>query len=132
MTKYTEPKEVDTCIAFYEWAKWARFNGRPLSDFLFHIPNERDCKIQTGVMLKKMGVTKGVTDYMLPIPVPPYCGLFMEFKRKPNKPAKEQLDFIALMKSMGYAAVVVWNLEEAIRTVELYLTIPPEQLEAKP
>jgi len=37
---------------------------------------------------------------------------FLEAKIKPNRPSKEQLDFIKYMKNRGYLAGVVWSVDD--------------------
>ncbi len=53
----------------------------------------------------------------------PYAGLIIELKIKPNKPTKEQLEFLKTMNANGYLAVVRWSADEAIRTIKDYLMI---------
>ena len=54
---------------------------------LYHIPNEREDKIQTAI-LKSMGVKKGVPDLHLPIPSGEFHSLYIEMKALDGKPAK--------------------------------------------
>lgn len=81
LSRAQKPYEYETCVAFWEWCHYVKFNGMPLNKYMFHIPNERKCKPATAIALKKMGLTPGVYDYFVMIPTDDDHGLFLEFKR---------------------------------------------------
>jgi hypothetical protein len=58
---------------------------------------------------KRTTQAKGVADCIL---ICPKTVVFVEVKRKPNKPTKEQLAFLAHVKKMGWPNAVVYSKEE--------------------
>jgi hypothetical protein len=51
-----------------------RYNGRPLTDWLFHVPNGGARSVVEGAIFKGLGVKPGVPDLVLPILSGGYCG----------------------------------------------------------
>lgn len=91
------------------------------ADDLHHFANERKCSIQEGVILKRMGVKKGVADFFLALPINKYHGLWMELKTGKNKLSAEQIKFLERKKIRKYMTATVRGLEEAIEIIEIYL-----------
>jgi hypothetical protein len=60
-------------------------------------------------MDKKATQAKGVSDFIL---VCPNTVAFVECKKRGNKPTKEQLQFLAHVKKMGWPNAVVYSKEE--------------------
>jgi hypothetical protein len=109
------PKESHECIKFFQEMVKRGVTG------LFHIRNESR-SIAESMIGKKMGVVKGVPDYFLCQPSDCFHGLFIEMKRKKGgKLSQEQKDWIELVKSKGYEAVVCYGAEEAIDIVDNYV-----------
>ena len=96
---------------------------------IFSIPNGGSRRLLEAVRLKRQGVLKGVPDLLIPEPVEPYCGMFIELKVKPNKPTKEQTEFLQNMAKKGYMAGVCYTFERFQEVVDFYfLRIAPKQL----
>lgn len=93
-------KESSAQIAVVDFCKLQRIP-------VIHVVNEGRRNIQTGVILKRMGMTKGVSDLFFPRPSAGFAGLWLELKILPNKPTPEQLQFITDRKSENYEACVV-------------------------
>lgn len=89
---------------------------------LYHIPNEREDKIQTAI-LKAMGVKKGVPDLHLPVASGDYHGLYIEMKALDGKPEAEQLWWIEHLKANGYACAVCYGWQQATEVLLWYLNI---------
>lgn len=87
---------------------------------LYHIPNEREDKIQTAI-LKAMGVKKGVPDLHLPVASGDYHGLYIEMKALDGKPEAEQLWWIEHLKANGYACAVCYGWQQATEVLLWYL-----------
>ena len=87
---------------------------------LFHIPNERDDKVQAAI-LKKMGVKKGVPDLFLPFPSGRYHGLFIEMKALDGKASDNQMWWIAHLQANGYACAVCYGWQKAVDVLLWYL-----------
>lgn len=74
-----------------------------------------------GARAKKSGMVKGYPDLFLPYPSKKYYGLFIELKIKPNKPTKEQKEWMEHLNAMRYLAVVCYTYEDAIDVIRCYL-----------
>ena len=88
---------------------------------IHHIANERRCSYKEGRTLKKMGVTKGVSDILLAVPTYQFHGLFLEIKSENGKLSNEQMEFIERKNQMGYFAIAVWGLEAAKEVIKTYI-----------
>lgn len=71
--------------------------------------------------LLKAGFSNGFPDISCLVPVGKHHGLFIEMKRKPNTPSKDQRDWLDRLNNLGYLAVVAWSAEDAIRILDAYL-----------
>ena len=69
-------------VALIGWARCQRFNGTPIADDLHAIPNGGQRHPAVAAKLKAEGVTPGIPDLMLTIPVAPYHGMFIEMKSR--------------------------------------------------
>lgn len=120
MAKY---KEYKTCCALIEWWDYAyRSYGVSDKEALFHIPNQgAHGSPITGMHLKRMGVRKGMNDYMLCVPRNGFNGLFLEIKAKSGKTSPEQLKIHAMHKGNGYAVEVAKSFDEAQKVIHNYL-----------
>jgi hypothetical protein len=116
------PLEREEQAAYFGWAHFHRHGTHRLGDFAFAVPNGSFLAGNTakraiqGAALRRQGVRKGVPDVCLPIPVKPWHGLFLEFKRigaaKPQ-PGDDQAVWHARLRSMGYYVAVVFGFEQA-------------------
>lgn len=91
---------------------------------LFAIPNSAKRSFRLAAMLKAEGMRAGIPDLCLAAMCPrdPRAGaLFIEMKRKPNKPTPEQTEVIDYLRRAGYHCVIAWNFEEARTAIEAYL-----------
>lgn len=112
------PTEHEDHLALVEWANYHIICRR----YLIHIENERQCTPAQGVMRKRKGVKKGVSDFFLAYPTGKHSGLWIELKRvKGGIVSPEQLDWLARMADVGYKAVVAHGFEEARQVIEDYL-----------
>lgn len=111
------PEQVD----HINLVNWFNETFPELQDDFHHFANERRCSIQQGVLLKRMGVKKGVADFFLALPLNNQAGLWLELKVGKNKPTKEQMLFLARKLSRGYAALVVWGFDSAKEAILSYL-----------
>lgn len=103
----------------------------PQLKYLFHIPNGGTRNLREAVELKAQGVKAGVPDLFLPYAAGRkhiqdwadghYHGLFIELKVHPNKPSKEQWEWMAALESYGYFTAVCYSWEEARDILIKYL-----------
>lgn len=115
--------EDDICMAIIEWAQYHPI----LTDYLSHIANERKTKVQYHVKLKKMGVRKGISDFLLAYPNGKYHGLWIEVKTLPKRLSKlkeEQKLWLNRMNKIGYCAVATFGFDETKETINNYLKCP--------
>lgn len=105
---------------------WFKYEYPELSEDIHHFANERKCSIHQGRILKRMGVSKGVSDIFIAIPVfewqrTKYHGLWIELKAENGKLTVEQSKFIFHKNERGYLAVAVWGLDAAKEVIRTYL-----------
>lgn len=102
--------------------KWFRLQYPLMAKCLWAIPNGGARHIGTALKLKAEGVMPGVSDLFLMIPNNGHHGLFLEMKKeKGAKLQQNQLEFLNLAESMGYAAEVAYGFEEAQEIIKKYL-----------
>lgn len=102
--------------------QWAKLKPQ-IRDLLIHIPNEYDGGVVGGFNRKRMGVKRGVSDLMLPLPTKTYHGLFIELKRQVgSKVTIEQQWWVDRMNELGYLAKICYGFDDARKTIEEYLT----------
>jgi hypothetical protein len=108
--------------ALFDWARTAKIKQLR---WLHAIPNGGKRNIREAARLKRQGVKAGVADIFLPVPVPPYHGLYIEMKRARGRATTtaKQREFIADMELQGYRAVVCRGAGEAILSIKYYLKL---------
>lgn len=115
-------RETQAQIAVVQWAR-KRATTYPCLAWLHSIPNGfHTADKRHAAVLRRAGLTKGISDLYLPYPSGPYHGLYIELKHGRNKPTPEQDAFISYANSVGYRAVVCYGAEAAIRAIEDYIT----------
>jgi len=100
-------------------ADFARLNKLPFK----HFANERKCSFIYGQLLKRMGVSAGVSDCFFPRGNDTFKGLWIELKIKPNKPTTNQLKFLEEMIEEGYAGHVAYSLDEAMAIIKAFYSL---------
>lgn len=94
--------------------------------FLYHIPNEREDKIQTKI-LKDMGVKRGVPDLHLPCAAGLYHGLYIEMKALDGRVDEDQAWWISHLSANGYACTVCYGWQHATEVLTWYLNLNRQQ-----
>lgn len=112
------PTEKQEHMALLQWAKL-----KPqIRDLLIHIPNEYDGGVVGGRNRKLMGVKRGVSDLLLPVPTKSYHGLWIELKRQERSSVTpEQQWWVDKMNELGYLAKICYGFDDARKTIENYL-----------
>lgn len=123
--------EHDDQAAVIAWASAMQFLHPELC-LLFAIPNgarmtwkldEKGRRYSPGAQrAKQEGLRPGVPDLCLPIPRRGFHGLFIEMKHGRNKPSDVQATFLDALADQGYLAVVCWGPQDAIETIQDYLS----------
>lgn len=122
------PLEEDECVNLFQWAQVKRWRGRPISEYLIHIPNGAylgaDPKTRAITMgkLKAMGVQPGVYDYLIPVPLLACPGLWVEMKRtKRGEVSEDQKTFKIRMVELGWRCEVAKGWVAASAIIEDHL-----------
>ncbi len=123
-----EPTEHESQKAVVEaWAFMCTSYGLP--EFaLYAVPNGGKRHIKTASNLKAEGVRAGIPDLFLAAKSPRDTearGLYLEMKRKPNSPSREQALVIEYLRRAGYHCVIAWSAAEAITAIQAYLKGAP-------
>lgn len=101
-----ESKLCERCV-------WLWDNSYRLDPFnLIHIPNEGERSLALGAKMRRMGLRKGVADYMV-LKNGRLAG-WMEFKWKSGDLTDEQREFAAKAKRDGVPFVIIRRVEEFI------------------
>lgn len=87
---------------------------------VIHIANERQCTAQYGGILKKMGVTPGVSDLFFPQGNKDSPGLWIEVKAPGGKITELQAKFLRARIKEGYDGFIVYSFEEAKDAIKLF------------
>ena len=115
------PSEHQEQSALIRWA-WYRSATLPELNLLFAIPNGGRRDAATGAMLKREGTKRGVPDLFLAVARGSCAGLFLELKRREGgRISPEQADWHDRLRAAGYAVVVAYGFDEAVRAIESYL-----------
>lgn len=94
---------------------WINYHYPDIGDLTYHFANERKCTPQQGVLLRRMGVKRGVADLFIAYPRAQtnFSGLWLELKTETGKLTKEQREFLEKMRAQGYCASCAWGIEQA-------------------
>lgn len=97
-----------------------------LSLSFFHFANERKTSHVQGNLLKKMGVTSGVSDIFITKSTQcnTYKGTWIELKSPGKKPTASQLSFIEQRKAEGYEAFWSDNIGFVINRISSLYSLP--------
>lgn len=105
------PKTVtnsETCLQKH-CQQWLEKSGLWLQLLIFHVPNERKGGIGAIMHFKRMGVRKGVADYLAFIPG---RSIAIELKDDDGKQDEDQIKFQRKWEACGNAYFLVRTLEE--------------------
>ena len=111
---YIGPKEDNVTVAVVEYCY---MRGVPVA----HVPNEGKRSPQQGAKLKRMGMSRGFPDLVIPLPCGAYHGLYIELKVGNNKTTAEQKRWLTKLNANGYAATACWGVDEAMSVINRYL-----------
>lgn len=106
--------------ALIQWVHFAEAQY-PALRWLYAVPNGGKRSAVTAAILRLEGVRAGVPDLVLPVPVEPYHGLYLEMKHGRNRPTDKQREWLRGMAGMGHAVAVAYSYEEAREKIERYL-----------
>ena len=116
------PSEHDEQVSlFQEMALRAKQD--PRWGKAFAIPNGGLRNVIVAKKLRAEGVRKGVSDIFIPVPAGPYCGMFLEMKRrKGGFVSQEQCDFLCSVE-VDYFTAIGHGAQHAIELVSTYFAL---------
>jgi hypothetical protein len=131
-------------MALMAWADRVFYDGKPISYYLFAIPNGGKRNAREAARLKRMGVRAGIPDYFLHVMrhseencsiwQTPCGGMWLELKAQRADgynpgPTDLQLEQLTRLKLCGYHSIVAHGwIEAAVRICE-YLGLDPRGLQ---
>lgn len=120
-------------VSLFQWWDITQCK-KPWASLLFAIPNGGLRNIVTAARLKAEGVKPGIPDLFLAWPAGGLHGLWIELKTPKGRPSRIQKEVLEILRSAGYAAVVAYGWDQAMRYIELYLAEKPlpEKLDKNP
>lgn len=119
-TRHEESHLQRQCVA------WFRLQYPKLARLLFAVPNGGGrSKVEAGIM-KAEGVTAGVSDLILLVPRGGHGALCIEMKTdsRGSRQSEAQKEWQKDVESQGYMYVVVRTLDEFMKVVRDYLSLP--------
>lgn len=102
-----------------------RYQGRPLTDWLYAVPNGGKRNPREAARLKAQGVKAGVNDLVLPIASGGFGGLYLELKIGKNTLTDSQLDFHQRAREGGQCVATCWTLDQAVQVISGYMLKAP-------
>ena len=100
------------------YVQWCRRAGYPV----FAIPNGGARHVAVAAKLKLEGVSAGVPDLFVPVPIGQCHGLFVEMKRrKGSSTSSEQKKWHAILRKQGYKVAIAKGKDEAIAKTLKYI-----------
>lgn len=130
--KIAHPTEHAEQAALFAWAALAT-RQRPALALLFAVPNAAKRSPSLAAYMKAEGLKAGVPDIVLPQPVGPFGGLYIELKSMTGSPTAEQKQWVTDLNAAGNYAAVCKGWLAAKVLIEDYLdghlaTLHPVQI----
>lgn len=126
MRRAAKSSEHQEQAAVIRW--WSYGSSRcGLPEFaLMAIPNAAKRSYALANRMKMEGLRKGIPDLFLAVPsnlanAQRVYGLWIEMKKKPNKPSTEQIEVLSFLQDKGYFVQVCYSADEAIKAIKEYL-----------
>lgn len=116
------PTEREIQVAVFQAAQ-VLANRDPVWNLLCAYPLQRGNDALWLKLRLQEGAKKGWPDLTLPVPRGGHHGLYLELKRKGNKPQLEQMKIITALYNQGYCAecLIVDSWEPVIHYIQKYL-----------
>lgn len=118
MTEAQEQKAV------FDWSKQPSVRSAwPELKLLHHIPNGGKRDAVEAKHLKQTGVKAGVPDLCLPVARDRFHGCYLEMKTEKGRIRPEQTWWMEELQKQGYYATVCRGWQEAVDTLQWYLSL---------
>lgn len=98
------------------------FNGRSITEWLYHCPNGGKRNATEAGILKAMGVRPGVNDLILPISCGGFGGLYIELKATEKQGLTDsQIDFHQRLREGGQKVTTCRSLTQTVNAIVDYM-----------
>ena len=110
-------------MAVFDYAHGLGGNVDPRLKMLFSIENTKGAGRPAAGAIE----SAGIPDMMLPVPIHPFHGLYIELKTSTGKPSMKQRIWQKKLRENGYASEICFGADKAIETLTQYLAgeLPP-------
>lgn len=115
------PTEHQEQVALIDWAEIVSISRWPALRWLYAVPNGGPRHVVAAVNLKAEGVRSGVPDLVLPFPVFPFHGAYLEMKRRGGTLTPIQESWREYLKGAGYAYCMAEGFDQARDFLIAYL-----------
>jgi hypothetical protein len=112
--------EHEEQCALVQWAEIS-LGKYPALRWMYAVPNGGLRSRAVAGKLKAEGVRPGVPDLVVPAPIDPYHGAYLEMKRIDGRATPAQLQWREYLVSAGYAHCIAQGFEEARDFLVSYL-----------
>lgn len=111
-----------------QFMQWVRDTEESIPDlkYLYHPANGGMRNMLVAMLMRLLGVRKGTPDIHWPLPRSNYTGLWIEFKRKGEKPTSAQTDWHDWLRHNGAYVIVLTDWHTA-RDITLWYHGLPER-----
>lgn len=92
-------------------------------NYILHFPSEGKRTPSYGLLMKSLGMRKGVADLFIAVPKRGFGGAWIELKSAKGLLRPEQMEFLANMKEQNFYTCACWSIDEAIETITWYFEI---------
>mgnify|MGYP003402343736 CR=1 FL=1 len=106
--------------------QWARLMAKSNDKFkmIYAVPNGGKRSRSSGAKFRREGLTKGVFDVMVDVPMRGFHGMRLEFKTEKGKLSEEQKNMQALYLKFGYVTSIIRNFNQFRSVIEAYFYEP--------
>lgn len=109
-----------TIIDFVRYAM--TYKDRPLTEWMFHVPNGGKRNGHEAAILKGLGVLPGVNDLVVPIACGGFGGLWIELKADKHATlTHNQIEFHQRLREGGQSVHTCRSLVETVEVIASYL-----------
>ena len=124
MNIHLQPEQIEQ-KAVVDWCHLQRDCKQKyaLAGYIYAIPNEGKRSHIVGAIHKMIGLKAGMPDLCLPVSRGKYGALYIEMKVGKNKSTPAQLDMQARLNEVGNLVLVCYGQDEAVKTIERYLSL---------
>lgn len=117
------PTEHAEQALYFRWLAHVTYDGKPLRDRVYAVPNGGHRHMLTARRLQAEGVTAGRPDVNVDVMSGGYGGLRIEAKRRGGKVTPAQQATIDMLRADGYQALVCYGFDEMRRVTVEYLKL---------